>query len=572
MPQDSQIFRENRPDNRILLQVVRILKVRSSLRLDDIPERLSEDDFWNLLGRIEHQSLDFKRGVPDEVKATIPAMAMTDGGLIVHGVADDRTIVGCPLSQNTADRIQRYARECDVEVRIRPVQVGESQITVTEVPEIRGRVVTTPDGRLLRRIGGDSQPLRGDALSRFVREREDRPGEEEPARGLRPDDVDMPALNEVLAAEARPAAERGNALRALMDLGVVLPGESSAETTVLRAAALLFASDPGKFFPGAAVQVVRREGVGPGPGPAAARTECTGPLTRILDDCLAFISKHTRQFSVVRGVRREILPEYPTLVLREAILNALAHRDYGLPGATVDVTIWDDRIEVRSPGSLPGHITVENMRQEHYSRNRRIMRVLKAAGYVEEYGEGVDRMYREMEARLMEPPIFSAAEGSVTVTLQNRFLVDVEDQVWLSLLGRYPMTVGERRALVLARREGSVTPRRLRQVLGDSDVGGVLSGAVAKGILTRVGERGGSRYMLSDEIVLRAGSAGMEAQSRKGQMLYDAIQQRGSLSTSEGVELLGESASAVRGLLNGLVGMGLARAEGRTRGRRYYKA
>lgn len=546
--------------------------MRSSLRLDDIPERLSEDDFWNLLGRIEHQSLDFKRGVPDEVKATIPAMAMTDGGLIVHGVADDRTIVGCPLSQNTADRIQRYARECDVEVRIRPVQVGESQITVTEVPEIRGRVVTTPDGRLLRRIGGDSQPLRGDALSRFVREREDRPGEEEPARGLRPDDVDMPALNEVLAAEARPAAERGNALRALMDLGVVLPGESSAETTVLRAAALLFASDPGKFFPGAAVQVVRREGVGPGPGPAAARTECTGPLTRILDDCLAFISKHTRQFSVVRGVRREILPEYPTLVLREAILNALAHRDYGLPGATVDVTIWDDRIEVRSPGSLPGHITVENMRQEHYSRNRRIMRVLKAAGYVEEYGEGVDRMYREMEARLMEPPIFSAAEGSVTVTLQNRFLVDVEDQVWLSLLGRYPMTVGERRALVLARREGSVTPRRLRQVLGDSDVGGVLSGAVAKGILTRVGERGGSRYMLSDEIVLRAGSAGMEAQSRKGQMLYDAIQQRGSLSTSEGVELLGESASAVRGLLNGLVGMGLARAEGRTRGRRYYKA
>ena len=572
MPKDSQIFRENWLLGCIRLQVVRILKVRCSLRLDDIPERLSEDDFWNLLGRIEHQALDFKRGVPDDILATIPAMAMTDGGLIVHGVTDDRMIVGCPLSQNTADRIQRYARECDVEVRVRPVQVGEFEITVTEVPEIRGRVVTTPDGRLLRRIGGDSQPLRGDALSRFVREREDRPGEEEPARGMRPDDVDLPVLNEVLAAEARPAAERGNALRALMDLGVARPGESPVDATALRAAALLFARDPGRFFPGAAVQLVRREGVGPGPGPAVARTECTGPLTRILDDCLAFISEHTRQFSVVKGVRRETLPEYPTLVLREAILNALAHRDYGLSGATVDVTIWDDRIEVRSPGSLPGHITVENMRQEHYSRNRRIMRVLKAAGYVEEYGEGVDRMYREMEARLMEPPIFSAAEGSVTVTLQNRFLVDVEDQVWLSLLGQYPMTVGERRALVLARREGSVTPRRLRQVLGDSDVGGVLSGAVAKGILTRVGERGGSRYKLSDEIVLRAGSAGMEAQSRKGQMLYDAIQQRGSISTSEGMELLGESASAVRGLLNGLVATGLARAEGRTRGRRYYKA
>ena len=57
----------------------------------------------------------------------------------------------------------------------------------------------------------------------------------------------------------------------------------------------------------------------------------------------------------------------------------------------------------------------------------------------------------------MEPPIFSAVEGSVTVTLRNRLLADVEDQVWLSLFGQHPMTVDERTALVLARREGSVT-------------------------------------------------------------------------------------------------------------------
>ena len=67
----------------------------------------------------------------------------------------------------------------------------------------------------------------------------------------------------------------------------------------------------------------------------------------------------------------------------------------------VDVTVWDDRIEVRSPGPLPGHITVDNMREEHYSRNPRIMRVLKTMGLVEEYGEGIARTYREMESRLM---------------------------------------------------------------------------------------------------------------------------------------------------------------------------
>ena len=542
------------------------------LRFDDIPERLSEDELWELFGRIEHETLDFKRGVPNDILTTIPAMAMTDGGLIVHGVASDLTVTGCPRSQNTVDRITRFAGECGVEVRVRSVLVGEFEITVTEVPEILGRIVTTPDGRLLRRVGGDSQPLRGDALARFVRQREDRSGEDELVSGFRPADVDLSVLNEVLEDDERPSVEREGALGSLVDLGVALPGAHPSDMSVLRAAAVLFADDPGKFVSGASVQLVRREGVGPGPGPTAARTECTGPLSRIVDGCMRFISRQTFQYAVVRGLKREILPEYPEPVLREAILNALAHRDYGLVGATVDVTIWDDRIEIRSPGPLPGHITTENMREEHYSRNRRIMRVLKTVGLVEEYGEGVDRMYQEMEARLMEPPIFSSADGSVTVTLRNRFLVDVEDQVWLSLLAQYPMTMGERRALVVARREGFVTPRRLRQVLGDSDVSGPLSGAVAKGLLVRVGERGGSRYELSDEIVLRAGRGGMEAQSRKGQLLYDEIQQRGSISTSEGMALLGERASAVRGLLNDLVRMGLARAEGRTKGRRYYRA
>ncbi len=87
------------------------------------------------------------------------------------------------------------------------------------------------------------------------------------------------------------------------------------------------------------------------------------------------------------------------------------------------------------------------------------MRVLKALGFVEEYREGVDRMIQEMEARLMEPPIFNASSSSVTVTLRNRFLVDVDSQVWLALLGQYQLSPSERRVLVVARRERSVTPR-----------------------------------------------------------------------------------------------------------------
>ena len=434
------------------------------LRLGDLPEQLTSEEFWRLFGRVEHEALDFKRGVPDDILDTIPAMAMTDGGLIVHGVDSELNILGCPLSQNTLDRITRFANECNVEVQVRAIQVGTRELTVTEVPEVRGRIVTSPDGRLLRRVGGDCQPLRGDMLARFVREREERSGEDEPV-ACDVNAFDLSRVNEALSAGGKPAVRRDEIPRALVDLGVALTVEPPSDANVLRAAVMLFAVNPREFVQGAAVQLVRREGVGPGPGPSVDREECSGPLLDILDCCLRFIERHTRQYEVVTGTRREALPEYPDTVIREAVLNALAHRDYGLTGATTDITVWDDRIEVQSPGPLPGHITVENMRDEHYSRNRRLMSVLKALGLVEEYGEGVDRMFREMEARLMTPPDITATSSSVTVTLRNRFLVSVEDQAWIALLAGYSMTRDERLALVEARNRGSLTRRRLRELL-----------------------------------------------------------------------------------------------------------
>ena len=539
-------------------------------RIGNIPRQLSPNEFWNLFGRLEHAELDFKRGVPADIRDTIAAMAMTHGGLIIHGVDDQRVIVGCPLSQNTQDRITRIAAECGVDVQLLALAVGEMEVTVCAVPEVRGRIVTTPDGRLLRRVGGDSQPLRGDAMGRFVREREQRAGEDEPLAVVDPSAFDLDAVNQALAADGRPAVTHAALVRALTDLGVAVAATPPLESRVLRAALVLFASEPRRQVRGAAVQLVRRTGVGPGPGPSSAREECSGPLAETVDCCMGFLAAHTRQFETVTGSRREALPEYPEPVLREVIVNALAHRDYGLTGATVDITVWDDRVEVRSPGPLPGHITLDNMRSEHYSRNPRIMRVLKILGLVEEYGDGIDRIYREMEARLMEPPIFEATASSVTVTLRNRMLVDVEDQVWLNQLGRDDVTSDERRVLVAARREGAVTPRDLRSMLPETDVDTVLAQSVAKGLLTRVGRRGGSRYVLSDALVRLVGSPGLAVQNRRRQSLLDEIRRRGSLSTTDAATLLDAAPAVARGMLNELVQVGLARAAGRTRARRYY--
>ena len=544
----------------------------SAPAIADFPAQMSPEAFWARVGMLETEQLEFKRGAPKELVDAIAAMSMTDGGLIVLGVEDDRTLRGAPLSQRTLDRVKEFANAVQVEVQLREVTVDGTKLTLVAVPEVRGRIVTTPDGRLLRRVGGTCQPLVGDAMGRFVREREERPAEDATLSVVEPEAFNLKLINATLRREERPPVRRDGLIRALVDLGVAEPGSPPAGTMITIAAAILFSHEPPRFVPGASVQVVRREGVGPGPGPTRAREELSGPLPELVEAVLDFIRKHTRRFQAVVGTHREVLPEYPEAVMREAVLNALAHRDYGLPGSTVDVTIWDDRIEVHSPGPLPGHITKENMRDEHYSRNRRIMNVLKILGLVEEYGEGVDRMYREMEARLMEPPAFTPTSSSVTVTLRNRFVVDVEDQAWLALLGHYELSPQERRILVAARREEYITRRRVRELLPDSEPDSLLAGAVAKGLFVRVGERGGARYILADEVVMRAGSHGIEARSRKRQMLIDEIRSRGSLSTAEAAKLLNEDVALTRHMLNDLARGGVIRAEGRTRARRYFRA
>ena len=533
-----------------------------------------------MLGRVEHEQLDFKRGVSTNIRDTIAAMAMTHGGLIVHGVDDRRTIVGCPLSQNTQDRITRIATECGVDVQIRTLLVDERELTITAVPTVRGRIVTTPDGRLLRRVGGDSQPIRGDAMARFVREREHRSGEDERIALLPNAAFSVNAINEALSADGRKPVSPAQLLHALTDLGVAVSAPPPLDTSVLRAAVVLFASEPRDLIRGAAVQLVRRVGAGAGPGPATAREECSAPLAATVDCCLRFITDHTRHVEAVTGTRREALPEYPRAVLREAIVNALAHRDYGLHGTTVDISIWDDRIEIRSPGPLPGHITLENMRTEHYSRNPRVMRVLRTLGLVEEYGEGIERMYREMESRLLEPPVFSATDSSVTVTLYNRNVVDVETQLWLRALDGEDLTAEERRLLVAVRRAGgalrnvvavrraggALAPRDLREAMPEANTSELLSRAHAKGLLARIGNRGGSRYVLASRIVQLAGGSA----TAHAQVLLDEIRRRGSLSTAECAQLTGSTPAAARATLHKLAQAGLVRAEGNTRARRYH--
>jgi ATP-dependent DNA helicase RecG len=129
-----------------------------------------EPGFWSRFGRLEHERLEFKTSAL-HLREVIPAMAMTGGGHIVLGVSDDRRLVGCPLDQGVLDAVMRRAREAAVEVSVEPLSAGGVPLTLVTVPRVRRRIVTTADGRVLRRVGSDNVPVRGDELAGFVARR-----------------------------------------------------------------------------------------------------------------------------------------------------------------------------------------------------------------------------------------------------------------------------------------------------------------------------------------------------------------------------------------------------------------
>ncbi len=197
--------------------------------------------------------------------------------------------------------------------------------------------------------------------------------------------------------------------------------------------------------------------------------------------------------AVVKGLEREETTEYPQFAVREAIVNAICHRDYRLKGRRIEIRMYADRLEVISPGGLPGFITIDNIVDEHFSRNPRIVNGLFQWGYIEELGLGIDRMMEEMEQAGHRPPMFDARPYSFSVTLHNsREKLTAPD--WVRNTNHR-----QARALQYIRDHGSITNREYRNLCQGVSAETLrldLADMVERGILLKVGSKKGTYYIL----------------------------------------------------------------------------
>lgn len=190
----------------------------------------------------------------------------------------------------------------------------------------------------------------------------------------------------------------------------------------------MFAEDPTIFFPCARVRVVKYDGTYMKTGEnlnIIKEKFFRLPLYKAIKEVHAFVETQLREFSYLNkeGLFAKV-PEYPEFAWMEGITNAITHRNYAMQGEHIKIFIYDDRMEIRSPGKLPGFVTLENMKNVRFARNTRISEVLLDLGLVKELNEGVSRIYEEMANFFLDEPEYEVLQGDILkLTLKNNVVM-----------------------------------------------------------------------------------------------------------------------------------------------------
>jgi ATP-dependent DNA helicase RecG len=263
---------------------------------------------------------------------------------------------------------------------------------------------------------------------------------------------------------------------------------------------LFFGRNPQRFYPSLTITFLQF----PGQLTTSDRSgdplyldnrEFGGTLPAVIDATRATILEKLSRGAVVDGFVRHDLLEYPEIAYREAVVNAVGHRDYELDGSFIQVRLFADRLEVQSPGGLGGHLTVDSIAHEQYTRNPHIMRLLEDYGYVERRGLGVDQMVHAMESAGLQAPVFEDRGTSFWVTLRREPAQEtVADESASSLNAR------QVRALAYLRAKGRITNREYQAEFGVSERTALydLQGLVEAGLALPVSSGRGRHYIARD--------------------------------------------------------------------------
>jgi len=445
----------------------------------------------------QNQQIAFARESvqPAKLAETLVAFANAGGGALLVGI-DPRSneVRGLDDPELALDRALEGALAVDPPLIIPLPEVVDMQgkpVLMVAVPPGLPHVYSFR-GKYLVRDGARNRPLDPRRLRRLMMERGAVSFEALVPEGARLDDLDWEKASRYLADLG--GLSSGSREEALLRRGCLT--HTDAEPVPTYAGLLLFGREPQRWVRSSEILVVRY--AGNAMSDRFVREEVRGTLPEQIRRAEAFVVGNMRRGVRLLGLERVEETEYPVEAIREAIVNAVAHRDYQIRGDEIRVLMFSDRIEVYSPGRLPGHITVENLVDERFSRNETIVQILSDMGFIERLGYGIDRMISHMAQMGLPPPDFEETGAGFQVTLTGHGAALISGEIDALRWQHLGLNERQEQALAYLVENGRITNREYQELCPEVSAETIrrdLADLVRKGLLLKIGEKRATYYI-----------------------------------------------------------------------------
>jgi len=375
-----------------------------------------EDNFY------DRKSVNIK---PKDIARTIISFANAEGGTIAVGVEDDKTITGIDGRTKEVNEI-RYApiNLCKPSIKciFEEVEVTDklgnpNHVLLIHIP-MSPNVHEDTSGDAYCRVGDKSPKMSFNERLLLAYARGEQSYETSPVFGSSIDDIDKNLVLEYMDKIGYTMSYSNYIYE--NDFVVNKRGEVSVK------AILLFGKRPQRYFGRARIRFIRFEGTEEltGADMNVIKDEIfEGRLLDQLNAAIAFVRTQIKERSFLgKDGLFVTIPEYPEFCWKELIVNAVTHRDYSISGTDIQIKMFDDKFVVESPGIFAGTVTEQNIQTTHFSRNKAIAAYMKEYKFVKEFGEGVKRIYREMDEANLPSPTFKKQAFMTIATIKNNFV------------------------------------------------------------------------------------------------------------------------------------------------------
>lgn len=411
-----------------------------------------------------------------DIAQTLVAFANADGGELLVGVEDNSQITGIELHKGSDIELMENAPVSRVHadtplmgVRVSRIELHEHQVLYFSVKKGTELIHLTSDGRCLQRRDLASIPMASERIQ-FDRD-------ESRSRAYDRSFVEGPQVNALDLDLIRTVADqiqRGMSIEKCLQY-LDLAEYSDGGLILRKAALLLFAKDSRRWHPRLQIRIIKVNGTEIKTGAdynVTADDVVSGNIMHLIENGWDALRPHLVQTTFRETARFESRVMYPEFACREALVNAIAHRDYSQEGRGIEIYIYTDRMEVGNPGALLSTVTVEDLKLlegVHQSRNTLIARVLRELGYVRELGEGVRRIFELMTSNELAPPDLVSTRESFSITLHHKAVYSNRDLLWLDQFASLNLD-REKKAIVLLGRDGNIfSPKDMWDTLGIVD-------------------------------------------------------------------------------------------------------